>query len=79
MANFTINFSGYDTIATAQTKKAALKKALGLLLDATTPEYQIDIEQHEFMTTLYAYNPKTSDGAMMFVYNDAKLSANGKA
>ena len=71
MANYTINFSGCDTIATAQTHRTAMKKALGLLMDTISTEYKIDIEHNSTFSVLYAYNEKTTHGEMVFVYGQA--------
>ena len=71
MANYTINFAGCSTVATAQTHRTAMKKALGLLLDTISTEYKIDIEHNSTFSVLYAYNEKTTHGEMVFVYGQA--------
>ena len=71
MAKYTINFSGCDTIATAQTHRTAMKKAFGLLMDTISTEYKIDIEHNSTFSVLYAYNEKTTHGEMVFVYGQA--------
>ena len=71
MAKYTINFAGCSTIATAQTHKTAMKKALGLLMDKVSTEYKIDIEHNNTFSVLYAYNEKTTQGEMVLVYGQA--------
>ena len=79
MDKYTINFAGCDTVATAETYGTAIKKAMGLLRDKVPEGCFIDIEHSytlitetiSFVSTVYAYNEKTKQTEMVFIYGPA--------